>query len=274
MAITAGQAILVTYQLEKNMDKMEEWATKLKAASAAAAAGWPRPRRAGAGSCIVGIQFKRGRPSEAEKLYNAKEVGQGGRGLSGPRGGRPQGRRGQGAEQRGVSATRSSKRFESATKIYERIWKEYPNSQFASKALWRAALNYKRFFEFERRSKLPDPGRQPPVRRAPAKRNDAIYNAAVILENDQAYARSAKLFLRYSNQVGKPKEAAEAYFRAGEIYGKMKDYGTMVKIFRELRQAVWSRAGPGPRAVEGMFKIAQGAEEAQRLGHGAQVLPA
>jgi hypothetical protein len=94
-------------------------------------------------------------------------------------------------------------------------------------------------------------------------RNDAIYNAAVILENDQAYARSAKLFLRYAKQVKstKPKEAAEAYFRAGEIYRKMNDYGAMVKIFRSFSREYGSVTGQGRYAVEGIYKIAKGAKK-------------
>ena len=88
----------------------------------------------------------------------------------------------------------------------------------------------------------------------------------VILENDQDYSRSAKLFLRYADQVGKPKEAAEAYFRAGVIYGKMKDFTRMIKIFRDFPKRYGSLPGQETRVVEAFVPHRQERREAQATG--------
>jgi TolA-binding protein len=258
MSITAGQAILVSYQLEKNIDKMEVWATKLKSGKCGGGSGLAKTTAAQAGKLIMGIRFKR-----AMTAYKAKEWDKAAKAFLDLVAADPKGKDAPTALNNAASCYERSKRFESATKIYERIWKEYPNSQFASNALWRAALNYKRFFEFERAVQNYLILADSPRFQNSKNRKDAIYNAAVILENDQAYARAAKLFLRYSKQVkgSKPKEAAEAYFRAGEIYRKMNDYGTMVKIFRNFSREFGGVKGQGRFAVEGIYKIAKGAKK-------------
>jgi TolA-binding protein len=154
-----------------------------------------------------------------------------------------------------------SKRFDSAVRIYERIWQQYPNSEFADEALWRTAINYQRGFEFTKAVNnfliLADS----PKFANSSHRTDSIYNAAVILENDQDYRRSAKLFIRYASAKGGTKEGADAYFRAGEIYEKMGDYGAMVRIFRDFPTRYGSVPKQATRIVEGLFKIGKGAQK-------------
>jgi len=93
-------------------------------------------------------------------------------------------------------------------------------------------------------------------------RTDAIYNAAQILEYDQSYSQAALLFLRYALQPGvKPADAAEAYFRAGLIYGKMNDFNQMVKVMRDFPDRYGNVKGQRERAVEALYRIAKVAEK-------------
>jgi TolA-binding protein len=256
MAITAGQAILVTYKLEKNMDKMEEWATKLSSGKCGGGAAVAKKTAEEAGKLIMGIRFKR-----AMTLFEAKDWDKAAAAFLSLVDADPKGSDADKALFNAGVCYEKSQRFDSATRIYERLWKSYPDSSNAHEALWRSSLNYKRFFEFDRAVQNYLILADSPRFKDSEHRVDSIYNAAVILENDQAYDRSAKLFLRYAKQVGKPKEAAEAYFRAGLIYEKMKNYPAMVKIFRDFPRLYGSVEGQARYAVEGTFRIAQGGKK-------------
>jgi cellulose synthase operon protein C len=256
MAVNAGQAILVTYQLEKNLDKMEEWAGKLKTGKCGGADASATATAAGAGKLLQGIKFKR-----AQDLMDSKQWDKAAVAFLGLVDADPKGEDADKALNNAAVCYENSKRFESATKIYERIWRDYPQSALAGEAVWRTAINYQRFFEFDKAVNnfliLADSPRFADSEH----RVDSIYNAATILENDQAYARSAKLFIRYSQQVGKPKEAAEAYYRAAQIYEKMNDYPTMAKTMRDFVKLHGNAPGQAPSAVEAMYKVAEGADK-------------
>lgn len=256
MAITAGQAVLVTYKLESNMDQMEQWATKLKSGKCGGGADIAKKTAEEAQTLILGIRFKR-----AQTAFDAGKWDEAAKAFLDLVAADPKGKDADKALFNAGVAYEKSKRSDSATKVYERVWKEYPDSDQAHEAVWRAAINYQRFFEFDRAVQnfliLAD---SPKFKSSPH-RVDAVYNAAVILENDQAYDRSAKLFLRYSKEVGKPKEAAEAYFRAGVIYEKMKNDGAMTRIFRDFPKLYGSTPGQERYAVESYFRIAENAKK-------------
>lgn len=251
MAKNAGDAILVTYQLEKNLDKMEVWATKLKKGTCGGEVD-----KTGLGLLLSGIKFKR-----ATDLMKAKQWDKAAASFLALVDADPKSPDADKALNNAAYCYENSKRFESATKIYERLWREYPDSPLAAEALWLTAKNYQKFFEFDKAVNnfliLSDS----PKYASSEHRNDSLYNAATILESDQAYGRSAKLFLRYSSTVNKPRDAAEAYFRAGLIYEKMNDVNSMNKIFREFPKLYGGVEGQARYAVEGLFKIAKAAQK-------------
>jgi TolA-binding protein len=146
-------------------------------------------------------------------------------------------------------------RFESATRVYEKIYREYPNSKFADYALFRAAVNYQRFFEFDKAVSnyliLVD---SPRFSKSEHKLN-ALYNAAQLLEGDQNYARAAEQFKRYSQLTSKPEDAAEAHFRAGVNYEKLKDTNRMVQTFRDFQKRYAGQTAQAGRIVEASYKI-------------------
>lgn len=269
MALNAGQAVLVTYQLEKNLDEMQAWATKL---SSGKCGGDARSGEVatGAQKLLVGIKFKRaetlfkqaddlhkaGRTQEAAPLFDQAAVAYLALVES-----NPESSDADKALFNAAVAYEKSMRFESATRIYEQLWQKYQTSALAGDALWRSAENYKRFFEFKKAVDSYLIMADAPRFAGNEHRSDAIYNAAVILENDQDYGRAAQLFLRYAAEVGKPQEAAEAYFRAGLIYGKMGNSDQMVKVMREFPRLYGAAPGQQTRAVEALYRIAKNAEK-------------
>jgi len=268
MALNAGQAVLVTFQLEKNLDEMQSWATKLSSGKCGgdARAG---DVATGAQKLLVGIKFKRaetlfkradelhkaGRTQEAAPLFDQAAVAYLALVES-----NPESSDADKALFNAAVAYEKSMRFESATGIYEQLWQKYQASELAGDALWRSAENYKRFFEFKKAVDSYLIMADAPRFAGDPHRVDALYNAAAILENDQDYGRAAQLFLRYAAQVGKPQEAAESYFRAGMIYGKMGSFDQMVKVLREFPRLYGAVPGQQMRAVEAVYRIAKNAE--------------
>lgn len=256
MAITAVQAIIASYLLEKNMDKQFEWAEKLKTGKCGGGGELAKTAAGEAKSLADAIKFKR-----AQALMDGKKWEAAAKAFLDIVERDPKSPDADSALFNVAVCYEKAKRAESAAKVYERIWQQYPQSKHAGEALWLTAQNYQKFFEFDKAVNnfliLADS----PRFQGNEHRTDAIYNAAIILENDQAYARAAKLFLRYSGQVGKPKEAAEAAFRAAMIYEKMGDIATMTKTFRDFVKSYGSVEGQGRYAVEGMFRIAQAAHK-------------
>ena len=65
-------------------------------------------------------------------------------------------------------------------------------------------------------------------------RTDAVYNAAVILENDQNYPKAAELFRRYAKDPAvKREDQADASYRAALITEKMKQPDQTIKAMNE-----------------------------------------
>ena len=270
MAVNAAQAILITYQLEKqrNLDKLQEWATKLSSGKCGGTAG--TAHKAGATKLLDGIRFIRAQKlfAKAEELYKAGNKREAAPWYDKAAAAylslvesRPDSTDADKALFNAAVCYERSMRFDSATKIYERVWQKYPNSKLAGEAIWLSAESHKRFFRFDNAVNnyliLVDG----PRFTANEHRRDAIFNAAQILEYDQNYSRAAQLFLRYAEQPGvKPKEAAEAYFRAGVIYGKMNNFGQMVKVLRAFPDKYGNVEGQKPRAVEAQYRIATTAE--------------
>jgi tetratricopeptide (TPR) repeat protein len=129
-------------------------------------------------------------------------------------------------------------RFGSASKTYERIYKEYPDSEFADDALLRSGLNHVRFFEFD------DAVQSYLVLANDARYKDsehrllALKNAADLLDNLQQYPKSSSLFVRYAAETKDPKEAVEATFRAAQVLRKTDDYRAAEAAFAGLPRQV------------------------------------
>jgi TolA-binding protein len=265
MAIEAMQAILVTYTLEKNQDKQFEWASKLKGTKCGGGAAGAIDAIGKAKTVVDAIKFKR-----AQALMDGKKWDACAKAFLDIVERDPKSGDADSALFNVAVCYANGNRSESAAKTYERIYRDYPQSKHAGEAVWLTATNYRRFFEFDKAVSYFLILADGPRFKDNEHRVDAIYNAAVILENDQNYAKAAALFKRYAKQVGKPKEAAEAAFRAAMIYEKMGDISGFTRECREFTKSYGGVAGQGQYAVECTFRIAMAAKKKNDLATAAK----
>jgi len=257
MGKNAGDAILVTYQLENNRPKMLEWARKLQASKCGGAAAAAQKGGTDLGNLIEGLEFK-----EAEDLLAQSKFKEASNKYLEFVDKYPKSKDADKALNNAAVAVEKDKSFESASKLYERLWRQYPDSPHAFNALWRTAINYQKFFEFDKAVRnflnlVESKKYQAKSDTERKNRVDAMWNAAQILENDQDYSKAVKWFLRYADAKGPVKEGADAYFRAGLIYKKMGDINNMIRIFKEFPRRFGSVAKQERRIVEGQFRIAE-----------------
>ncbi len=259
----AGNAIIVSYTVENNLDKLEEWANKLKTQSCGSKEIAAK-NSSELGKLSLGIKFKR-----ADQLFADKKFEDAAKLYVQIVDADPKGDDSDKALNNAAVAYENVKRFAAATRLYERIVSEYPTSKFVDDALFRTAVSYQKGFEFDKAvvsyQKLAE---DPHFAQSPH-RTDAVYNAAVILENDQSYAKAAELFRRYSaDKSVKRDDQAEASFRAALIYEKMKQPDQTIKAMTDYIKTFGNDPKGGQRVLEAYFKIAQ-AHEAKHDRKGA-----
>src|SRR5262249_8330644 len=120
-----------------------------------------------------------------------------------------------------ADAYRALNRFGEAVAVEERLIGEYPKSSYVGKILYRTALTYRRWFEFDKaivsfQRLITDPR----FANSPD-RSDAIFNAATILGNTRTYGEAAKLFRQYASLTDPSiddSDRAEALYRAGLMF--------------------------------------------------------
>lgn len=148
-------------------------------------------------------------------------------------------------------------RFGSASKTYERIYKDYPDSEFADDALLRSGLNHVRFFEFDEAVRSYLALAEDPRYKASEHRLIALKNAADLLDNLQQYRKSSDLFLRYAGQTSDPREAVEANFRAAQVLRKTDDHRAAEGAFAAFLGKYGADPREAARAVEAHLRIGQ-----------------
>ena len=91
--------------------------------------------------------------------------------------------------------------FGEATKCYERLYKDYPDSEWGKEALWNSSRNHYRFFEFDQAVKGYLTVAQDPKFAESEHRKEALGLAASLLDNDQQYGRAADMYKKYSDDA-------------------------------------------------------------------------
>jgi tetratricopeptide (TPR) repeat protein len=255
MGAQAMEALLASYTIENNLDKIEEWATKqqqMKCGSAEVA-----QKAAGdAGQLLAGVRFKK-----ADKLFTDGKYDDAAALYVSLADANPKGEDADKALNNAAVAYEKSSRFAAATKLYERIVNEYPTSKFVDDALFRTAVSYQRAFDF-------DTAVSSYLRLATDARfgasphhTESLYNAALILENQQNYPRAAELFRKYAaDKSVKPDDASEAFYRVPLIYEKMHDYDKETAALKEYLKTYGGTPKGSQRNLEINFKLAQAAE--------------
>ncbi len=251
MGATAGQAIILSYTIENNIDRLGEWTEKLRTANCGSATVAAK-NAAELKKMSLGIRFKKADAMFEKKQYEdaaalyVQLVQED-----------PQGPDSDKALNNAAVCYENAKRFNAATKLYERIVREYKNSKFVDDALFRTAVTYQKAFDFDKAVVSYEALAEDPRFANSPHRTDAIYNAAIILENDQNYPKAAELFQKYSADKSiKREDASEAFFRSALIYEKMKDPDKTIKTFQQYVKQFGNDPKGSQRNVEAYFRIA------------------
>lgn len=254
----AGNALIVSYTIENDLEKLGEWAEKLKnlqcggTAIAAKNAGELNKLSLGVKFKKADKLFEEGKFEEAAQLYTQIVDRD------------PKSEDADKALNNAAVAYEKVNRFGAAQKLYERIVTDYPNSKFLDDALFRTAVAYQKAFDFDKAVVSYQRLAEDPKFKDSKNRTNSLYNAAVILENDQNYAKSAELFKRYaalsSTGAVKREEAAEAFFRAATIYQKMKDPDKTIATLKEYIRTYGGDPKGAGRVLEANFRMAEAYE--------------
>ena len=249
----AGNAILVTYTIEKNLDKIEEWANRLKAANCGSTLT-AQKNAAELGKLSLGVKFQKADALFADKKYEeAAKLYVADRRLA-IRTARTPTRRSTTppSPTRTSSATRRRRGCTSASSTTTRRRSSSTTRSSAPRSATRRRSSstaprsrYLRLAEDKRFA-------------ASAHRTDALYNAAIILENDQNYAKAADLFktLR-GRQDGQARGRVGGVLPRGVNLEKMKDYDKAIKTFNEYVKTYGNDPKGSERVLEAWFRIAQ-----------------
>ena len=156
-------------------------------------------------------------------------------------------------------------RFGSATRTYERIYTDYPDSEFADDALLRTGFNHARFFEYEQAVNkylvLAEDDRYADSEH----RLLALKNAAALMENLQDYDRAAELFRKWSEKSQDPTEKAEGLFRAAVVTGKRSGAErATIKAYQRFLGQHGNDPNEGLRVLESQLRIGQAYESLGR----------
>jgi tetratricopeptide (TPR) repeat protein len=155
--------------------------------------------------------------------------------------------------------------FGQATKCYERLYKDYPDSEWGKEALWNSSRNHYRFFEFDQAVKGYLTVAQDPKFAGSEHRKEALGLTASLLDNDQQYARAADMYKKYSETLtDKPQDSAQAYFFACSAFEKAKDTGRQVACLKDFIKKFDRQQAAGEYVVQAYMKLAVVAEASSR----------
>jgi cellulose synthase operon protein C len=149
-----------------------------------------------------------------------------------------------------------------ATRCYERLAKDYPDTSEGKEAVWNAAKNNERFFNFDAAVSGYLKLAEDPKLAGNEHRKEALGLAATLLDNDQQYARAATLYRRYSDAVAdKPRDSAEAFFFSCNAHEKLRDTTKQRQCLTELNRKYSAQPEAGEFVVGSYLKLASLAEQ-------------
>jgi TolA-binding protein len=156
-------------------------------------------------------------------------------------------------------AYENSNRFDSALKLYERIFREYPASKLADTALFRVAVNAEKSFDFDKAVT----NYQKLVQDYPASKNReaALFDEARLLEGLQRYREAAVAFTRYAELFPTAEDAPKNIYRAALIYEKENDYKGEVKALNEFIHKFGNKSAQQELVIDAQKRVADALEK-------------
>jgi len=147
--------------------------------------------------------------------------------------------------------------FGQATQCYERLYADYPDSEWGKEALWNASRNHYRFFEFDQAVKGYMTVAQDPKFASSDHRKEALGLTASLLDNDQQYTRAAEMYKKYSEAISdKPQDSAQAYFFGCSAYEKAHDQPKQTGCLKDFIKKYDKQQAAGEYVVQAFMKLA------------------
>lgn len=216
-AVDAGNGILVSYTIENNLDRLEEWTGRVRSKGCGAGSALAEAQKGSLKKLSDDVRFKK-----AEQLLERKQYEPAAALFVQIVDADPRASNADKALNNAAVAYENLRRFGAATTVYERIVRDYPQSPFVDEALFRAAVNHQRFFEFDKAIAAYRTLAIDARFRTSPHRRDALFNAAVLAESSDEHALAAELFQRYaSDPQSGPSEVLDATFRAARAVEKL-----------------------------------------------------
>ena len=143
-----------------------------------------------------------------------------------------------------------AKMFGSALRVYEEVVERYPTWRLrdgkgqivrdkdgnplagADQALFFVAYNAEKYFNFEKATQRYLDLVNKAAYRDSHKRPDALYNAAVLMENLQRYDDAAQAYQRYARDFSDRKDAPDMFYNAVKIYQRTKRTSEVIRLCR------------------------------------------
>ncbi len=153
-------------------------------------------------------------------------------------------------------------KYGEATKCYERLANDYPENPLAKDAVWNAARNQYRFFEFEKAVNGYLKIATDPKFAKFEHRREAVGLAAQLLDNDQQYARAAELYRKYAENIAdKPGDSAQAFAFGCNALEKNKETAKQTSCLHDLIRRYGKQPAAGEYVVSAYLKLATIAEQ-------------
>jgi tetratricopeptide (TPR) repeat protein len=153
-------------------------------------------------------------------------------------------------------------KYGEATKCYERLARDYPDDALAKDAVWNAARNQYRFFEFEKAVNGYLKIATDPKFAKFEHRREAVGIAAQLLDNDQQYPRAAELYRKYAENIAdKPSDSAQAYAFGCNALEKNKETAKEISCLHELIRRYGKQQAAGEYVVSAYLMLATIAEQ-------------
>ena len=241
VALAAAQALISTYNREERWGEMAKWADKIAQAglgdeAVRIATKW----KVGALFKKADVLFQSKKYAEAASEYISL-VDQDTKMEDAPS-----------ALNNAAVAFERARMFDSATRTYERIFNQYPNSSFTENALFRVAYNAARFYDYDRavRTYVDLSQRYPKGKHV----TSATYNAARLLEQTQQYKRAAKTAEQYVKKYPDNDLSPSLLYSASKSYEKLGDTRNQIKVYQRFRKLYEKEDKHLPRIMEGLTK--------------------
>jgi TolA-binding protein len=147
--------------------------------------------------------------------------------------------------------------FGAATQCYERLYADYPDSEWGKEAIWNASRNHYRFFEFDQAVKGYMTVAQDPKFAGSEHRKEALGLTASLLDNDQQYMRAADMYKKYSEAISdKPQDSAQAYFFGCGAIEKAHDTPKQAGCLKDFIKKFDKQQAAGEYVVQAYMKLA------------------